>query len=444
MSLTLRGVLLLFTACPLLALGAWQPEIEWIGWLWALMMGIICLIDAWLAGSPGRFEITRHHEPRLSLGVDNVIKVQVRFATGTRPTYPTKFWIRDEPPQEFPASPPVLSGRLEFSPAGSPGWQSSYQIHPTQRGDFHFGDINIRWSSPLGLIVRQARQLAGKTVKVYPNLLEIRRYDLLLRRTRLQEIGLRHSRQFGSGTEYERLREYQADDDFRRIDWKSTARRRRPVTIEYETERSQMIMAVLDTGRLMQSLVNRTAKLDYAVNAVLFLGYVAASKGDQVGLLGFADQIDTYLSPEGGRAQFYRMLETLYAVRAQPVEPDYRRALSYLMLKQRRRALVIIFTDLTPGPGLAELVAQTALLRRTSLPLVVTISDPDIIRAAQETPIDSLHAYQRMAASQLLAERQVTLDQLRRQGVLTLDVPADQLSIAVINQYLELKARTSL
>jgi uncharacterized protein (DUF58 family) len=281
-------------------------------------------------------------------------------------------------------------------------------------------------------------------VKVYPNLLEVRRYDLLLHRNRLQEMGLRHTRMFGEGTEFERLREYMPDDEYRRIDWNATARRNRPVTIEYQTERSQSVMAVIDTGRMMLSPVAQIAKLDYVINTVLLLAYVATGRGDQMGMMTFADDVTRYLSPRQGRGQFYRMLELLYAVEAQPVEPDYQRALSYLALKQRKRALVVIFTDLTSGMSMQSLVRQVSLLRRSSLPLVVTISDPDIHAAAQQRPQDSLSVYQRAIASQLLDDRRVILDSLRQRGVLTLDVPADQLSITVINRYLELKGKIRL
>jgi len=190
--------------------------------------------------------------------------------------------------------------------------------------------------------------------------------------------------------------------------------------------------------------VAQIAKLDYVVNAALFLTYVATGKGDKMGLMTFADDVAQFITPHQGRGQFYRILELLYAIKAQAVEPNYRRALSYLALKQRKRALIVIFTDLSGGVSMQSLVSHVSVLARRSLPLVVTISDPDIHRAARLRPHDSLTVYQRAAAAQLLDERQVALDNLRRQGVLTLDVPANQLSMAVINRYLELKGRTLL
>ena len=436
MHLTIRGVLLLLIAAPIIALGTWASALEWIAGSYILLNLALFVMDWRQAGRVSRFEVSRQHDTKLSLGADNPIHLSVR----NRSRRPATFWLRDEPPDKFKIDTRILTGVV---PARRT-WQGAYRVRPLRRGDYQFGDLNLRWRGPLGLIVRQARIEASGPVKVYPNLLDVRRYDLLLRRNRLQELGLRHTRMFGEGTEFERLREYLPDDEFRRIDWKATARRNRPITIEYQTERSQNVIAVLDTGRMMQSPVAQIAKLDYVVNAVLFLAYVATGKGDKVGLMTFADDVVQFVTPRQGRGQFYRMLELLYGIEAQPVEPNYRRALSYLALKQRKRSLVVIFTDLSGGMSMQALVSHVSVLARRSLPLVVTISDPDIHAATQQQPHDSLTVYQRAAAAQLLDERQVALDNLRRQGVLTLDVPANQLSMAVINRYLELKGRTLL
>jgi len=417
-------------------LGTWAPGLEWAGWAYALLALGLLTLDWRLAGGIRRFEVLRHHDTKLSLGAENPILVTLR----NRDRHPAVFWLRDEPPEAFSIEKRILDGQAQA--LGE--WKGCYYVRPVRRGDYAFGDLNLRWRGPLGLIVRQGRVKASEPVKVYPNLLDVRRYDLLLKRNRLQEMGLRHSRQFGQGTEFERLREYLPDDDFRRIDWNATARRNRPVTVEYQTERSQTVIAVLDTGRMMQSPVADIAKLDYVVNAVLFLGYVASGRGDRVGMMTFADQVTHYLGPQLGRRQFYRMLERLYAVQSQPVEPDYQQAFVYLAARHRKRALVVIFTDVSGTVGMEALVSQTALLARHSLPLVVTISDPDVYAAARQMPNDSLSVYQRAAAEKMLADRRMALESFHRQGILTLDVPANQLSTAVINRYLELKGRVKL
>ncbi len=433
---TTRGVLIFLLAAPIIALGNWVKGFEWLGWAYAGLGLSLFILDWRLAGPVGRFDVERVHDTKLSLGVENPIAIHIR----NRLRRGTRLRVRDEAPESFKIDVRLLDASLP--PLGS--WQAVYHLQPLRRGDYQFGNVVLRWLGPLGLVARQGTVQASESVKVYPNLLDVRMYDLLLRRNRLREIGLRTTRLFGEGTEFERLREYLPDDEYRRINWKATARRHRPVTVQYQIERSQNVIAVLDTGRMMQTPVADIAKLDYAVNAVLFLGYVATAKGDRVGVMSFADEVTHYLAPRQGRGQFYRMLEVLYAVEAQQVEPDYQKALTYLAVKQRRRALVVIFTDLSSGASLDSLVAQVALLARSSLPLVVTISDPDVHWLAGRQPRDSLAVYQRAAASQMLDERLVILDTLRQHGVLTLDVPANQLSLAVINRYLELKARTRL
>ncbi len=436
MIITTRGVLLLLVAAPIIAAGTWAPVLGWVAGLYVLICLGFFVLDWRGAGGKQRFEVWRQHDTRLSLGAENPIRLFVR----NRGRRPATIWIRDEPPDAFNIDTHTVTGEV---PARQT-WQGMYRVCPLRRGDYEFGDLNLRWQGPLGLVVRQGRIEATGPVKVYPNLLDVRQYDLLLRRNRLQELGLRHTRMFGEGTEFERLRDYVPDDEYRRINWKATARRHRPVTIEYQTERSQNVIAVLDVGRMMQSPVAHIAKLDYVINAVLLLAYVATGKGDKVGVMTFADDVVQFLNPRQGRGQFYRMLELLYAVEAQPVEPDYSRALSYLAAKQRKRALVVIFTDLSGGMSMQALVGHVSVLARRCLPLVVTISDPDIYAAARQRPHDSLSVYQRAAAVQLLDERRLALDSLRRQGVLTLDVPANQLSLAVINRYLELKGRMLL
>ncbi len=383
---TTRGILLLLLAAPVMALGAWVSTLEEMAGLYILVCLGLFFLDWYLADDIRRFEVGRRHDTKLSLGADNPIHLSLR----NRRRRPTTFWLRDEPPDAFKIDVRIQTGMV----AARGNWEDSYRVRPLRRGDYRFGNLNVRWQGPLGLMVRQGRVEAAGPVKVYPNLLDVRRYDLLLRRNRLQEFGLRHTRVFGEGTEFERLREYLPDDEFRRINWKATARRNRPVTVEYQTERSQNVMAVLDTGRMMQSPVADIAKLDYVINAVLLLAYVATGKGDKIGLMTFADEVSRFIAPRQGRGQFYRMLELLYAVEAQPVEPDYRRSLTYLALKQRKRALVVIFTDLSGEVSMQNLVSQVAMLAQRSLPLVVTISDPDIHAAAQQRPHDSLTVYQ--------------------------------------------------
>ena len=436
MQLTGRTLILLLPTALLISASAFAGWLAGAAIAWLLIAMALIWADWRLTPAPALWTLRRTHDERLSLAVQNRIQVAVHLNGRLRVQ---RVWLRDEPPAPFAVDPAdrVLAGWV----VPGEGALFAYQVRPPRRGDYQFGDLHLRWRSPLGLVRRQAAFPARAAVRVYPNLVDIRKYDLLLRNNRLWELGLRNARIYGHGTEFERLRDYQPDDDFRRIDWKATARRGKPVSVEYETERSQNIVTLLDVGRMMRSPVGDVAKLDYAINAVLLLAYVAAQKGDKVGLLTFADSVRTWVAPRSGKVQFQRMLEQLYAVEGQAIEADYAAALGFFSLKQSRRSMAIVFTDLAGSVGTEVLAAQLGRLRRRHLTLLVTIGDPTVQRLARQPISGSSSLYQRVVAEQLLDERSLALDELRKRGVLTLDVPADELSIAVINRYLELKAR---
>jgi uncharacterized protein (DUF58 family) len=428
-------VFLLLGALPM-AGASLAPPLIWLALVYFLAVLVLVASDIVVTPAPDQIDAERLHDNRLSLGAENLITVLL----ANRSTHALRFVLRDEYPHQFPSDAVFLEG--EIPPYDV--FEARYHVRPLQRGDYQFGDINLRYRSQLQTFIRQARYPAQASVKVYPNVLEVRKYDLLAQKGLLYELGLRQSRMYGMGTEFERLREYTPDDEFRRINWKATARRGKPIAAEYQTERSQYVISVIDTGRLMRPPVGDLAKLDYVINTSLLLTYVALLKGDHVGLLTFADDVSTYLAPRNKRSQFALMLEALYNVQFQPVEPDYARALSYLSLKNPRRSLVVVFTDLVTLDAARPLIAHMARLAQRHLPLCVTISDPNIARYSGQPAPTSDAAYQRAVAEMLHDERQVVLDTLNRSGVLTVDVPADMLTVSVINTYLELKARGKL
>jgi len=428
-------ILLLLGALLIAGVGVARPLL-WLALLYFLAVVGLVAADLQLTTRPDEIEVERIHDTKLSLGADNLITVLL----ANRSSRALRLTLRDEYPYKFRVDTAFIRGELPPYDI----FEAHYHVRPLQRGDYQFGNINLRYHSQLRTFIRQARYPATATIKVYPNVLEVRKYDLLVRKGLLFELGLRQARIFGTGTEFERLREYNTDDEFRRINWKATARRGKPIAAEYETERSQYVVSVIDTGRLMRPPIGDLAKLDYVINTALLLAYVASLKGDHIGLLTFADEVGTYLNPRRGKAQFYRMLEALYNVQFQGVEADYARALGYLSLKNKRRSLIVVFTDLVTLDAARPLIANMSRLAKRHLPLCVTISDPNITHLAGQATPNSNAVYRRAVAEMLLDERRVVLDTLNRSGVLTLDVPADKLTVSVINTYLELKGRGRL
>jgi uncharacterized protein (DUF58 family) len=419
-----------------LALGQIAPAFLGVAAAGAVALVAAVLADHAAALRASELRVQRRHHPRLYIGEDNAVELVVSNASRRV----ARIRLRDTPPAAFQTSAVFLEG--EATPGGSSVF--SYTTRPTGRGLYAFGTVTLRWRTPFGLLWRQRTLPLHEETAVYPNLLEVQKYDLLARKGLLREMGLRAARQLGRGTEFESLRDYQPDDDFRRINWKATARRHRPITTLYETERSQRLIVMLDLGRMMLTRIGDLTRLDLAINTALLLCYVALGRGDRVGLLSFADTVHAYTPPRHGRSHFYRILEQLYAVRAQPVESDYGAAFTRLRSDLRGRALIALFTDLTD-----EVVARTvgrhlALVARHHLPLCIALRDPAMEAAADLLPASGGDLYRKVVAGRLLEERTSVLDELRRAGVLTVDAVADQLTPATINRYLELKERALL
>jgi uncharacterized protein (DUF58 family) len=413
----------------------------------ALISGGVLLWLLWfdrrMAGDAGQFRIERLHDQKLSLGASNRIGLRVT----SRARQPLEIIVRDEAPLLFVGALEAVCQAL-IQPGET--LDLDYHVRPLKRGDFHFGQINIRWYSPLRLFIRQAVFPGGADVKVYPNLHEIRKYDLLARRDQLAEMGLKNVRLIGEGTTFESLRDYTPDDPYRSINWKATARRGKPISMEYEPERSQRIVIALDVGRMMRSPIRiddpdgvswNVSKVDFVLNSVLLFSYVATLKGDHVGLLVFADQVQSYYPPERGSAHFQKLLEAMYALESQPVEADYGHALTFLTTQNKKRSLVVVFTDLSGDRASESLITNIPRLMPRHLPLVVTIRDPVLDDVISRPLHDSDAVYQRAVAEQLVDERRLLLDHLQQRGVLTLDVAAEHLTMAVVNRYLQIKAK---
>lgn len=446
MQFTNRLLCLLFLGAVPIMLSGISPNLLFVGGGYAVLLGIICVLDYVTNPLFTKIDARRDMNSKFSLGVQNVVTLTLV----NRSRYHLKLRLKDDFPSEFQFQRATHDVRLVPSAEET----IVYQLTPLRRGIYRFEDIHLRGWGILGLVIRQRRIAAATDVKVYPNLQAVRQYELLVRRGLLGQLGLKNSRQFGEGTEIERLREYAPDDDFRRIDWKATARHRKPIVREFETERSQDVIIMLDTGRLMASPIvldashaaGQTAmiKLDYAINTTLMTGYVSTLKGDKVGLIAFADTVHQYLAPKPGKKQFLTMLESIYALQVHPVEPDFESAFTYLASKQRKRALVILFTDILDSDAAEGLATYVAQLSRHHLVVCVTLMDTTIIALATQKLTDSKSVYQKTVAEKLLQEKHATLEILRRRGVITLDVPAHQLTMTVVNKYLELKAKSRI
>ncbi|MBA3970356.1 MAG: DUF58 domain-containing protein, partial [Gemmatimonadetes bacterium] len=249
----------------------------------------------------------------------------------------------------------------------------------------------------------------------------------------------RSARQRGEGLSFESLREYVPGDDPRRIDWKATARRGAATVRQFEAERSQNVLLMIDAGRLMSERIGGRERLDHALAAALLLADVAGKHGDRVGAFVFADRVQRFLPP--ARTPLARLADALGGTEARPVEPDYPGAFTFLAGQLRKRSLLVLFTDVIDPDASAALVGHLAAAARRHLPLVVALRNPELESAAVAPVQGEADVFTRAAAEELLGARAIALAAMHRAGVLVADTrPSDAVPL-VVNRYLEVKQR---
>ena len=393
---------------------------------------LLFVLDAILAARASRRLTVRRERPvRLSLGVENDVTLVVE----NRGRRALRLTLRDLPPADFRAVPDML-------PLTVPGhgWaRATYRLLPTQRGDFDFGDVAVRCHGPLGLASLDHAAPTAEPVQVYPNLLEVRRYEALVRTTLVRSGGYRAKRLPGAGREFSHYREYTPDDDYRNVSWKATARRHKPITAVQESEHSQDLIFCLDVGRMMAARVGTLTKLDHAINAVLMLTHVSQTFQDNVGLLVFSHSVHLWLPPAKGKAQHARFLQALYSVKPELCYVNYREAFSYLIGHHHKRALTLVFTDLLDAVVSRDYLDAAALLRRYHLPVTLAVADVPLQKLATRIPANVEQMYDVLTARDLLQGRAELLRHLERQGVMVLDTVPERLTVDAVNRYLALK-----
>lgn len=432
MQLTALGLCAILPGVLLILGAVFVPDLGWLGWAWMALLCALALVDGLLGLLTSGLEAHRRVAGRLSRGVETQVTVVLR----NRSRRTLSLVARDAPPLSFASAREPVTVRV-------PGFgeaELSYTTIPRRRGDFAFGDLYVRGVGWLRLSTWQRRLRVPTEVSVYPNFAAIGQYEALARRHRLSDLGMRPVRGRREGTHFESLREYVSDDDFGDIDWKATARRGRPITRQYQAERGQSVMVLLDTGRMMSGQAGDATKLDLAAEAALMLCHVAAARQDAVGLMAFGHRVHSFIAPDKRAGQVRRVLEALYPLQPTLDEPDYAAAFALLTSRARKRALIVVFTDLVDAVASQSLLAHLAALRPRHLPLLVTIRDPDVEALASAVPQRTEDAYQRAIATQVLSRREEALVALRRHGAVVVDAPAASLTAAAVNQYLEIKA----
>jgi len=328
-----------------------------------------------------------------------------------------------------------LPRRLALPPRG---WaEIEYRLRPLQRGDRHFEGVAVELRSFADLWRRRVVVGDEETVRVIPDFRSVARYGLFALSDTLGPMGLRLHRRRGEGSEFQQLREYRAGDSLRRIDWKATARRQQLISREYDDERNQQIVCLIDCGRRMRSRDGEASHFDQALNAVLLLSFVALRQGDAVGVMTFSGE-RRWLPPTKGRTALQSILDRVYDLETTRSPSDYLEAATRLMARQRRRALVVLLSNLRDEDS-DELRAALELLRTRNLVLLASLRESVLAGSLEAVPRDLSGALRTASVHRYLEARRKSFEAFQVRGVLSVDAEPEVFPARIVNRYLDVK-----
>jgi uncharacterized protein (DUF58 family) len=399
-----------------------------------LLLLALTFIDARRSRLPPGVGIARAFAGRFHIGAETEVRVEVTNATARG----ARLRVKDEYPTAMRLSGPrEAEMRVEAQSSAS----LVYGLVPPRRGRFEFGRVAVRHLSRWRLAWITESRWQADAVKVYPNLRRAREAELKALGAQSLVAAHRRSSWRGEGRDFESMRDYVPGDELRHVSWSATARRGKLTTRQYQIERDQTILIALDAGRLMTARVEQETKFDTAVHAALALLSAAQRGGDNAGVVVFGRRVRAYVPPARGYEQTDAVLEALHAVEPELIEPSYTRAFEYVAANCKRRALVVVLTDLVDEEGSRELLASLKLLRPRHLPLVATIGDRDLRAAVRDAPATLRDLFTQSVAEEIMLQREAALRLVERQGGLALDVTAATLAPALLETYIRVKER---
>ena len=398
----------------------------------------------WSAALRQSLRVDRTLSARFSNGDDNPVSIRLESTFA----YPLQVEVVDEIPFVFQRRDVCFKVSLPVRGDAT----IKYMLRPTQRGVYAFGRVRAFVSTALGLAQRRFTCCEPQDVKVYPSFLMLRQYELLAMSNNLTEVGIKRIRRIGNNTDFEQIKDYVVGDDYRTINWRATARRHQLMVNVYQEERAQQVFSIIDKGRMMQQTFStamdssapapRMSLLDYAINASLVLSFVAINKQDKAGLITFADQFDTYVPASKQPGQMQILQEALYAEHTQFGETDYSALLAGLSRHVTHRSLLILYTSFMSMTALRRQLSYLRQLAQHHRLLVVFFEDEELRQfATLGAPHSTLHIYQRVIAEKFLYEQRLVVSTLRQYGIQSLLTSPQNLSVNVINKYLEMKSR---
>jgi len=403
-------------------------EIKLVFWCWFALVALLAFLDGFALRRP-RLEATRSLEAHLALGVRQRVGIKIINHEPHR----LQLWLTDFPPAQLHLE--GLPLKLEIDPGAFA--QVRYSITPQQRGLAEFGQLCCRVTSGWGLWEKNFYFGEAQQSKIYPNYKPLFRSSFIGSDQLYTDLGLQLRQRRGEGTDFHQLRDFRVGDSLRQIDWRATARFNKPISREYQEERDQQVVFLLDCGRRMRAKDGEISHFDHALNALLISAFVALRQGDSVGLLSFAGQ-SRWVAPIKGRFQISHLLDQIFDLDSSAATSDYLDVARQLMTRQSRRSLIILISSLEPQDS-DDLVNAARLLSQHHLVMVASMRQQVLTDtlAAEVVSIDDALKY--CGVSHHLQDQAAMYTQLRSDNVIVADTAPAHMHSTLINEYMALK-----
>jgi uncharacterized protein (DUF58 family) len=403
-----------------------------------LFLVVVVVLDyIILFSSKKPVDIRRELQDQLSNSDQNKIDIHI----SSNCPFPLTVRIIDELPEQFQQR----NFSLTFTMKSNEDKELFYQVRPTERGEYLFHNINVFMKSPLGMVVRRSISKAERKIKVLPSFFSLRKYELLAYSNQLAEAGNRKIRKIGHSLEFEQIKEYVSGDDIRSINWKATGRKGGQLMVNnYTDEKSQQVYCIIDKGRVMKMPFDGLTLLDYAINATLILSRVALVKQDKAGLISFSENIGDFLPADHKAIQMSNILQLLYNQQTKFLESDYAKLYALIRTRITQRSLIILFTNFESLSALKRQLPYIRSMARNHLLLVVFFENTSLGELTRRDVKDIEGLYVKTIAEKFAYEKRLIVKELQQVGVATILTAPQNLTVNIVNKYLEIKARQAI
>lgn len=404
--------------------------------VWLLVLGLVTFLGLdilLLYLSRTGLEAERITPEKLSNGDLNPITINLK----NHYTFPISVKIIDEIPFQFQ----IRDFKIKKTIKAATQKEIGYDLRPTERGEYHFGSLNIYVSSPLRLISRRFIFDNGQMVPTYPSYIQLRKYDLIAFSNNLFQYGIKKIRRIGHTMEFEQIKEYVQGDDLRTLNWKATAKRNSLMVNQFQDEKSQSVYMAIDKGRVMQMPFDGLSLLDYAINSSLVLSNVILKKQDKAGLFSFSKKVENRVFAERRGSQMQKILETLYNVKTDFFESDYSRLYVDIKKNINQRSLIILYTNFETMDGLNRQLPYLKGIAKSHLLVVVFFQNTELNSIINKKTATIQEVYDKVIAEKFMFEKRLIVNELKKYGIHSVLTQPENLTLDAINKYLEIKSR---